>query len=579
MAVDRHWTAGSIEPRELAEEMRSCYLDYAMSVIVGRALPDVRDGLKPVHRRVLFAMNERGLAAQPPVQQMRARRRRRAGQVPPARRLGRSTTRWCAWRRTSRCATRWSTARATSATSRRLLAGGHALHGVPRCRRSPSRCCATSTPTPSTSGPTTTSREREPTVLPSRVPEPAGQRLGRHRRRHGHQHPAAQPAARSIDATIDADRQPRRHDRRPDAAHQGARLPDRRHRHGPGGHPRGLRDRPRPRDACAPRSHIEELKGGNDAIDRHRAAVPGHKGGDDGVIAKIADLVQRKGSPRSRDIADESDRTGMRISSSSSATRSAKVVLNKLYKHTPLQTTFGVNIVALVGGEPRTLVAEGAARSTTSPTRRRSSPGAPSSSSTGPRSAPHILEGYLIALDNLDEVIELIRAAPPTPTTRASALMERFELTEAAGPGHPRPAAARPHRPRARRVKDEHDDLVARIERAARILADEAACCGVIKQELTEIRARFADDRRTEIVAGRGRDRPRAADRRGGHGHLDHRSGYIKRLPLTTYRSRRGGVGVMGMDLKDDDCDRASVRRLHARLPAVLHQRRQGLPR
>ena len=93
-------------PISLEAEMRHSYLDYAMSVIVGRALPDVRDGLKPVHRRVLFAMHEANIVLEPALREMRARRRRRDRQVPPARRSRRSTTRWCAWRRTFRCATR-----------------------------------------------------------------------------------------------------------------------------------------------------------------------------------------------------------------------------------------------------------------------------------------------------------------------------------------------------------------------------------------------------------------------------------------------------------------------------------------
>ena len=108
---------GNIEPRALEDEMRTSYLDYAMSVIVGRALPDVRDGLKPVHRRVLYAMNEAGLQPNRPYSKCARDRRRRDGQLPPARRLGDLRHARAAWRRTSRCATRSSTARATSAPS------------------------------------------------------------------------------------------------------------------------------------------------------------------------------------------------------------------------------------------------------------------------------------------------------------------------------------------------------------------------------------------------------------------------------------------------------------------------------
>ena len=117
MAMDQILTGGNIEPRGLEEEMRSSYLDYAMSVIVGRALPDVRDGLKPVHRRVLYAMHEAGLQPNRALQEVRERRRRRDGRSSTRTATRRSTTRSCAWRRTSRCATRSSTGRATSARS------------------------------------------------------------------------------------------------------------------------------------------------------------------------------------------------------------------------------------------------------------------------------------------------------------------------------------------------------------------------------------------------------------------------------------------------------------------------------
>ena len=173
---------GNIEPRALEEEMRTAYLDYAMSVIVGRALPDVRDGLKPVHRRVLYAMNELGLGPDPLLRQVRQDRRRGDGQLSPARRL-----------RDLRHARAHGAGLLDALRARRRpgqLRLDRRRSRLPRCatprpgsRASPPRCCATSTWTRSTSCPTTTARGSEPLVLPVALPQPARQRLLGHRGR------------------------------------------------------------------------------------------------------------------------------------------------------------------------------------------------------------------------------------------------------------------------------------------------------------------------------------------------------------------------------------------------------------
>jgi len=271
------------------------------------------------------------------------------------------------------------------------------------------------------------------------------------------------------------------------------------------------------------------------------------------VIAKIADLVESKTISEISALNDESDRTGMRIYIELKRDAIPKVVLNKLYKHTPLQSTFGVNMVALVDGvEPRTLSLKQLleyyiAHQKEVVTRRTKF------ELDRAEKRAHILEGYLIALDNLDEVIELIRAAPDADTAR-SGLMDRFELSEAQA------QAILELRLRAltglerKRIQDEHNDLVERIAELRSILADEAKLLGVIKEELIEIRERFADARRTEITAGEGEIDLEQLIAEEDMVISITRSGYIKRLPLTTYRTQgRGGVGVMGMDLKDDD--------------------------
>ena len=229
MATSDIIAGGNIEPRELEEEMRSSYLDYAMCVIVGRALPDVRDGLKPVHRRVLFAMNELGLQPNRPYVEVRPHRRRGDGQLPPARRLG--DLRHARAHGAGLLAALPARRRPGQLRlDRRRPRRRHALHRGParadrardaaRPRRRHRRLRS----------PTTTSTNREPIVLPARFPNLLVNGSSRHRRRHGDEHPAAQPArGRSTpsiayidDPDIDADG--------PDAAHQGPGLPDRRRR-------------------------------------------------------------------------------------------------------------------------------------------------------------------------------------------------------------------------------------------------------------------------------------------------------------------------------------------------------------
>ena len=181
--------AREILPVNLEDEMRKSYLDYAMSVIVGRALPDVRDGLKPVHRRVLYAMRELGNDWNKAYKKSARVVGDVIGKYHPHGDV-RCTTPSCAWRSRSPCATCWSTARAISAP---WTAMPRRPCATPKCacRRSPTRCWRTSTRKPSTSSRTTTSPRASPRCC-RRAPEPAGQRLLRHRGGHGHQHPAAQ---------------------------------------------------------------------------------------------------------------------------------------------------------------------------------------------------------------------------------------------------------------------------------------------------------------------------------------------------------------------------------------------------
>ncbi len=302
------------------------------------------------------------------------------------------------------------------------------------------------------------------------------------------------------------------------------------------------------------RAHIEELRGGKNAIIVTELPYGVKKGGDGGVIAKIADLVREKVITEVSDLQDYSDKTGMRIQVELKREAVPQVALNKLFKHTALQTTFGYNAVALVDGVPRTLSLLEFVRHYLDfqrkvVTRR---------SQFELRQAlarAHVLEGYLIALDNLDEVIALIRAADDVEEARTS-LIERFELSELQA------QAILDLRLRAltglerKRVEGEYADLQERISELRVLLGDENRIAALIKEELLELKEIYGknDDRRTEIVAGETDLELEDMIAEEDMVIAITRSGYIKRLPVTTYREqRRGGVGVMGMDLKDED--------------------------
>jgi DNA gyrase subunit A len=302
------------------------------------------------------------------------------------------------------------------------------------------------------------------------------------------------------------------------------------------------------------RAHIEELRGGKTAIVVNELPFGVKKGGDTGVIKKVADLVNDKVLTEISDVKDLSDKTGMRIQIELKREAIPQVVLNKLYKHTALQATFGYNAVALVDGIPRTLALrdlishyldfqrEVVTRRSKYELRRA-------------EARAHVLQGYLTALDNLDAVIELIRAAADTDAARAG-LMREFELSEIQA------QAILDLRLRAltalerKRVEDEFKDLQERIAELRAILGEESRIDGLIREELLELKELYGknDERRTEIVAAEGELELEDLIAEEDMVIAITRSNYIKRLPVSTYREqRRGGQGVMGMDLKEDD--------------------------
>jgi DNA gyrase subunit A len=300
------------------------------------------------------------------------------------------------------------------------------------------------------------------------------------------------------------------------------------------------------------KAHIEPIGQGKEAIIVTEMPFAVRKGGDGGVVEKIAELANEKKVPEVADIRDESDHRGMRLVIELKRGVIPKVALNKLYKHTSLQTTFGVNMVALVDGVPRTLSLREIighyvdhqrnviVRRTKYELRRA-------------EERAHVLEGLLIALANLDEVIALIRASRDSEQARIG-LIERFELTIIQAQAILQLTLSRLTALESDKIRIEHADLLERIKELREILGDEARVLQVIKDELTEVSETYGDDRRTEITYAEGEIdiEDLIADQQMVVS-ITH-SGYIKSLPLSTYRQQlRGGVGINGMDLKDED--------------------------
>jgi DNA gyrase subunit A len=541
---------GRIETRELEQEMRSSFLDYAMSVIVSRALPDVRDGLKPVHRRVLYGMHEAGMQPNRPYKKCA----RIVGDVMGSFHPHGDSAIYDALVRL-----------AQPFSMRYPLVDGQGNFGniddYPAAAMRYTECRLTKLATEMLRDidadtvdfqPNYDESRREPTVLPARFPNllvngSSGMAVGMATNIPPHRLSETVDAIIAMidDPEIDIDRL-MRHVKGPDFPTGGIIL-------GRDGIREAYRSG-RGRVVVRARAHIEELRGGKTAIVVTELPYGVKKGGDTGVIKKIADLVNDKVLTEISDLADHSDKSGMRIQIDLKRDAIPQVALNKLSKHTPLQTTFGYNAVALVDGVPRTLGLRDMLRHYLDFQREVVTRRLKHELRQAERRA-HVLAGYLIALDNLDEVIELIRGAADTDAAR-DALMTRFELSEIQA------QAILDLRLRAltalerKRVEDEFNDLRERIEELRAILGDPARIDAVIREELLEIKQIYAkyDDRRTEIVAAEGELELEDLIAEEDMVIAITRSGYVKRLPVSTYREqRRGGIGVMGMELKDED--------------------------
>ena len=541
---------GRIESRELEQEMRTSFLGYAMHVIVSRALPDVRDGLKPVHRRVLYSMWSNGNRPGRPY-------------VKSANIVGYVMGNHHPHGDASIYDTLVRLAQPFSL--RYPLVDGQGNFGsidddpAAAMRYTEARLAKLAEEMlreldsdTVDFGPNYDESKREPLVLPARFPNllvngSSGIAVGMATNIPPHN------LGEVVKAIVELIDNPNanvedlmKHVKGPDFP-TGAYIVGR----------SGIRDAYRTgrgRVVMRARAHIEELRGGKSAIIVTELPYGVKKGGDAGVIKKIADLVNDKVLTEISDLADHSDRSGMRIQIELKRDAVPQVALNKLFKHTPLQTTFGVNAVALVNGIPRTLSLlelithfldfqrEIVTRRSKDELRKR-------------ERRAHILEGYLTALDNLDAVIRLIRAAPDTDAARTG-LMETFALSELQA------SAILELRLRAltalerKGIEDEYRDIKERIDELRALLGDESKIDALIKEELLELNTIYGrnDDRRSEIVAAEEELELEDLIAEEDMVIAITQSGYIKRLPVTAYREqRRGGIGVMGMDLKDED--------------------------
>jgi DNA gyrase subunit A len=300
------------------------------------------------------------------------------------------------------------------------------------------------------------------------------------------------------------------------------------------------------------KAHVEPLKQGKEAIVVTELPYMVKKGGPGGLIEKIADLVHEKKIPEISDLRDESDKRGMRLVIELKRDAIPKVVLNKLYKHTPMQSTFGVNMVALVDNVPRTLDLRAVIHNYVAHQRevivRRTK-----HELSEKEARAHILEGLLVALESLDAIIELIRASRDREAAREQ-LVERFSLTTIQATAILDLRLSQLTALEADAIRQEHADVTERIAELRAILGDESRVLAVIKEELSEISERFGDERRTDISASE--DEIDIEDLIADQQMVITitNTGYIKSLPLATYRQqRRGGRGITGMDMKDGD--------------------------
>ena len=528
---------------EIYDEMKNSYIDYAMSVIVGRALPDVRDGLKPVHRRILYGMSILGITPDKP----HKKSARIVGEVMGKYHPHGDSSIYDAMVKM-----------AQDFSTRYPLVDGHGNFGsvdgdgaaamrYTEARMSPFSLQMVRDIEKDTVDFTDNfdGEEKEPVVLPSRVPNllingSNGIAVGM----------ATSIPPHNLSDTIDACIK-RIDDENcsNDELIKIIKAPD---------FPTGaiILGRDAAREAyetgtgkitVRSKSEIEETARGRMRIVITEIPFQVNKAR---LIESMADLVRNKKIDGISAIRDESNREGMRIVIELKKDTNPNVILNRLYKHTQLQSTYSMIMLALVNGEPKILrlceiIDEYLKHQKIVITRRTKFDLAKA------EARAHILEGLLIALDNIDEVIKVIRSSYNDAKEK---LMVRFGLSEIQAQAILDMRLARLQGLEREKIENEHNELMQKIAYYKSILADEHKLMGVIKDELTEIKQKYGDGRRTKIVADDGGiDEEYLIDEEDVAVTLTH-LGYIKRVPENTYKAqRRGGKGIVGLTTRDSD--------------------------
>jgi DNA gyrase subunit A len=534
-----------VEPAEIAHEMRESFLSYAMSVIVARALPDVRDGLKPVHRRILYAMNESGITPNRPHKKSAWTVGEVIGKYHPH----------------GDVAVYDTMVRLAQDFSMRVpLVDGHgnfgSVDGDPpaamrytesRLQRAAMELLRDLDKETVDFQPNYDESLQEPSVLPSRYPNllvngSQGIAVGMATNIPPHN------LGEVIDATcLYLDNKEVSIEELmevmpgPDFP-TGAMIMGKQGIHEAYHTGRGSL-------TLRAKARLEKTSTGKDRIIFYEIPYMVNKAK---LEAKLEELRRDKKLPDVSLVRDESDRKGMRLMVELKQGAIPQVVLNQIYKHTQAQTTFGVIMLSLVDGVPRTLniketlhyyikhQEEVVVRRTTFELRKA-------------EERAHILEGLIIALDNIDEVISIIRGSRSDDEARV-ALMERFELSQAQADAILEMRLRRLTGLEREKIEVELDELLGRIAYYRRVLKDNMLVRTIIKEELLEIKARFANARRTELAADAKDLEVEDLIAEEDMVVTITRTGYVKRLPVATYRQqKRGGKGLQGVNLKDDD--------------------------
>ncbi len=534
-----------IIPINIEEEMKTAYINYSMSVIVGRALPDVRDGLKPVHRRVLFAMSELGITAGKPYKKSARVVGEVLGKYHPH---GDSSV----YDAIVRMAQPWS--------MRVPLIDGQGNFGS-QDGDNPAAMRYTEVRMTRTAEAMLADLEKdtvdfslnfddsleEPTVLPTRIPQllvngSAGIAVGMATNMMPHNLSEVVDGCvayiENKEVSVD---ELMRHIKAPDFP-TGAQI------YGMEGI-KAAAHTGRGRVVLRGHTTVETSKTGKESI--IITSVP-YQVSRDALTDKIASLVNNKIIDGITHVGNESSKEGTRVVVELRKDVVAQVIINQLYKYSELQTSYGINNVAIVGGRPRTLnlkdlisefvhfrheVVERRTRYELAEAQKRA----------------HILEGYLIALDHLDEIIALIRAAA-TPNVAQEGLMTNFGLSEIQAKAVLELRLQRLTGMERDKIREEHADIMRTIARLQEILASEEVRYGIVKEELLEVKERFGSERRSEIeLVGDEMDILDFIKEEDVVITIS-RMGYIKRTTAADYRTQaRGGRGAKGGRTRDED--------------------------